>query len=134
MKKENRPKTFYRLPTEAEWELAARAGGPDTPADLNQVAWYDANGGNETHDVATKSPNAFGLFDMLGNVWEWSEDFYDADAYRFVPDVDPTGPKITRCQYRVMRGGSFLSDAKSCTPAHRDLYQDSRMTKAIGFR
>jgi formylglycine-generating enzyme required for sulfatase activity len=82
----------YRLPTEAEWEYAARAGGAQ-PASLDDVAWYAPNSGDETHPVGRKKPNAWGLYDMLGNVREWVEDQYARDYYSQSPVADPTGPQ-----------------------------------------
>lgn len=97
---------LYRLPTEAEWEYAARAGasGPD-PGDLDAISWHGANSAERTHEVGTKRPNAWGLHDMLGNVWEWCSDRYGADYYRKSPASDPRGP--FEGELRVMRGGSW---------------------------
>ena len=81
----------YRLPTEAEWEYAARAGSSAAPR-LDEVAWYADNSGDETHPVGQKKPNAWGLYDMLGNVREWVEDQYGRDYYSTSPSADPTGP------------------------------------------
>jgi formylglycine-generating enzyme required for sulfatase activity len=83
----------YRLPTEAEWEYAAKAGSPEpTGVALEEFAWYAANSGDETHPVGLKKPNAWGLYDMLGNVREWVEDQYSANYYANSPLADPTGP------------------------------------------
>ena len=97
----------YRLPTEAEWEYAARCGedflyaGAD---DVDAVAWYAANSGRETHPAGAKAPNACGLYDMSGNVWEWVQDRFASDYYSSSPAIDPPGP--TDGATRVQRGGS----------------------------
>ncbi len=101
----------YRLPTEAEWEYACRAGtttrysfGDDENA-LGQYAWYHTNSGIQTHPVGKKQPNAFGLYDMQGNVWEWCWDGYDGDYYKRSPADDPRGFELAA--NRVFRGGSW---------------------------
>jgi formylglycine-generating enzyme required for sulfatase activity len=96
----------YRLPTEAEWEYAARAG--DTSCrygPLVEVAWSRDNSGGKTHPVGEKKPNAFGLYDTLGNVWEWVQDWHSITYYSHSPESDPQGPDSG--EYRISRGGSW---------------------------
>jgi formylglycine-generating enzyme required for sulfatase activity len=84
----------YRLPTEAEWEYAARAGTSSSyTGKLDEIAWYNGNSEDETHPVGQKKPNAWGLYDMEGNVKEWVEDMYSANYYASSPAVNPTGPQ-----------------------------------------
>ena len=105
----------FRLPTEAEWEYAARGGSKSQGYEysgsnnLDDVAWYDSNSGDKTHDVATKKPNELGLFDMSGNVLEWCQDWYGRDYYSSSPSSNPTGPASG--SYRVQRGGSWYDFA-----------------------
>jgi formylglycine-generating enzyme required for sulfatase activity len=95
----------YRLPTEAEWEYAARAGTAGSyTGKLDEVAWYNGNSEDETHPVGQKKPNAWGLYDMEGNVKEWVEDYYSATYYSNSPAVDPTGPPGGRGGGRGGRG------------------------------
>lgn len=113
----------YRLPTEAEWEYACRAGGRsadcfDGPRTaLAQHAWFDQNAGGRPHPVSQRAPNALGLYDMLGNVWEWCHDRYAPDAYAQGPAADPRGPDAG--DKRVLRGGSFASKAEVVRATHR---------------
>jgi len=94
----------FRLPTEAEWEYVCKAGksGQDY-GELGDIAWFNENSNNETHPVGQKKPNAWGLYDMLGNVWEWCQDWYG--SYPGSPQVNPTGPESGSS--RVIRGGSW---------------------------
>jgi formylglycine-generating enzyme required for sulfatase activity len=96
----------YRLPTEAEWEYAARAGTTGKYyGELDEIAWYKGNFGGQTHPVGQKKPNAWGLHDMLGNVWEWCWDWYDVNYYGNSPEADPRGPASG--QALSLRGGSW---------------------------
>ena len=97
-----------RLPTEAEWEYAARADSTGTRyGSLAEIAWYAKNSGGRTHQVGQKKPNAFGLYDMLGNVWQWTADWYGATYYQAGERRDPTGPPGGEA--RTLRGGSWGS-------------------------
>ena len=125
----------YRLPTEAEWEFAARAGttgdygGTGVP---EEMGWFSQNSDGETHPVGTKAPNAWGLYDMHGNVWEWVHDWYDIQYYTQSPTIDPAGPDTGTA--RVVRGGGWSYSAgrsKSASRAHPG--PDAR-DSFIGFR
>jgi len=132
-----------RLPTEAEWEYACRAGTktalpngkPLTSvtggcANLDAVAWYDRNGGNTVHPVGQKKANTWGLHDMLGNVWEWCEDWYG--MYSSGSATDPTGtPSGT---IRVFRGGSWNDVARFCRSADRGRLASGFRSSYLGFR
>jgi formylglycine-generating enzyme required for sulfatase activity len=124
-------KGTYRLPTEAEWEYAARAGAPGARyGDVGEVAWYDGNAGGQTHDVGTKKANAWGLHDMLGNVWEWTGDWYG--SYADGVQVDPVGPGAG--SDRVIRGGSWSFDAQYARAAYRNGGDPSSRYDSLGFR
>jgi formylglycine-generating enzyme required for sulfatase activity len=98
----------FRLPTEAEWEYACRAGSTaERYGELDEIAWYERNSHNETQPVAKLKPNAWGLYDMIGNVWEWVWDW--KGAYAAAAARDPTGPAVG--VDRVYRGGSWCNDA-----------------------
>jgi formylglycine-generating enzyme required for sulfatase activity len=101
---QNDSKYQYRLPTEAEWEYACRTGD-EYAGDLDAMAWYHNNSNNQTHPVGQKPANAWGLYDMHGNVWEWCQDWYDSSYYDQNPVTDPQGPNSGA--YRVVRGGSW---------------------------
>jgi len=112
-----------RLPTEAEWEYACRAGGTgawtfgDTEATLVNYAWYGVNSGSQTHPVGEKTANAWGLYDMHGNVWEWCADWYDSGYYAGSPATNPPGPASGT--YRLLRGGSCYVAANDARSAYR---------------
>jgi len=94
-----------RLPTEAEWEYAARAGSTEARyRAIDRAAWYADNSQYRTHPVATKASNAWGLYDTLGNVWEWVEDWYDSAYYKQNVSTDPPGPNASSDYGRVVRG------------------------------
>jgi len=113
----------YRLPTEAEWEFACRAGSMapfffgDNPAKLNEYAWFEKNSGGRPQPVGQKQPNAWGLYDICGNVWEWCNDFYKVDYYKESPQTDPHGPD--EGQTKVVRGGAWRFKPESCRSGYR---------------
>ncbi len=123
----------YRLPTEAEWEYACRAGSTgDYAGNLNAMAWYGENSGDKTHAVGTKRPNAWGLYDMHGNVWEWCQDWYGENYYSQSPSVDSQGPSTG--SYRVTRGGGWDNGALYCRSADRGWSAPDFRVYALGFR
>ena len=134
---------IYRLPTEAEWEYAARAGtnsalynGNITVTDcsmdsnLDKIGWYCGNTGAKTHPVAQKEPNAWGLYDMSGNVYEWCQDWYGDYPSNSV--TDPTGVADGSC--RLLRGGYYASNARCCRVACRDWDSPGNRDSGYGFR
>ena len=150
-------KKKYRLPTEAEWEYAARGGQSKRSnrlkfsgdEDLNNVGWSWRNSGDSilvgrwnlelmkknncrTHQVGEKKPNALGIYDMSGNVWEWCSDWCSEGYYNKSPESNPQGPKITKT--RVYRGGSFVSKMKQCTVYYRFSSAPKYGYTYLGFR
>lgn len=129
------PGANYRLPTEAEWEYAARAGTAGEYGGvgmLDQMGWYDENSAGRTHPAAQKQANAWGLFDMHGNVWEWVQDWYGEDYYAVSPTNNPSGPASG--QVRVMRGGSWFDRASFARSAFRWVGSSSPQRGTAGFR
>jgi formylglycine-generating enzyme required for sulfatase activity len=132
-----------RLPTEAEWEYACRAGSTtayafgDDAAQLEKYAWamkhawFTKNSGSTTHDVGGKQPNAWRLYDMHGNVWEWCSDWYK-EYYPSTKQSDPTGPSSGK--HRVLRGGSFNLFADFCRSAIRNGGTPGVRNNWVGFR
>ncbi len=121
----------YRLPTEAEWEYAARSGTTDNYAgNLDAMAWYDKNSDSKSHEVGMKQANAWGLYDMHGNVWEWCEDLYG--AYSSSAQTDPTG-EISGST-RLLRGGGWSTGAAGLRSAFRGVNSPSHRNTNLGFR
>ncbi len=134
--------TKYRLPTEAEWEYACRAGSGsafcfgNAALTLPEYAWFDGNadavGEKYAHLEGRKKPNAWGLHDMHGNVYEWCEDWYSGGYYVMSRKADPAGPSSG--SYRVVRGGSWLSDPRNCRAAYRHRLLPANAYCDVGFR
>ena len=132
----------FDLPTEAQWEYACRGGtetslnsgkeltsGIDSCFNLDEVAWYSGNSRGRTHTVGRKRPNAYGLCDMHGNVWEWCRDWY---GFYCGDETDPSGPPAG--SGRVFRGGSWYDGAVRCRAAYRSYASPGNCTFDVGFR
>jgi formylglycine-generating enzyme required for sulfatase activity len=119
-----------RLPTEGEWEYAARAGiASDRYGDLDEIAWYGDNSGHNPHPVKGKHPNGSGLYDMLGNVTEWTATKYD------VPPLNGTGPeRLLNAKARALRGGAWDYPSASVTLWNRAWADESDRLSTVGFR
>jgi formylglycine-generating enzyme required for sulfatase activity len=112
--------TGYRLPTEAEWEYACRAGSSAPRyGEIDDIAWYRGNSGGRPQPVGQKQPNRWGLYDMLGNVWEWCDDQYDPEVYGL---------------YRVFRGGGWADDERGCLASNRRRSHPIFAIDDLGFR
>ena len=128
----------YRLPTEAEWEYAARAGTDttrywgDSTDEMGQHAWFTQNSGEKTHPVGQLKPNAWGLYDMMGNVWEWVSDWYGEKYYTNSPRINPTGPNSGSS--RVLRGGGWRYYPDAVRSAYRFDITPGLRHYDLGFR
>ena len=138
LRAESKRDLTFRLPTEAEWEYACRAGSTDkwcfgnNTSLLDEYAWFDVNAEGRTHPVGEKVPNAWGLHDMHGNVSEWCKDGYASDYYKSSPTDDPCGVSMAR--HRTYRGGGWNLGALSCRSANRGANTPDSQRHYIGFR
>ena len=134
---------FYRLPTEAEWEYAAREGTTSPAAGrVKEMAFYGMNSGGRPQPVGRKQPNAWGLYDMYGNVAEWVSDLYDDEFYSISPEVNPQGPSVASLfgrpygrKLRVLRGGAYGTPLIECCRSAIRKYGFARSRiSGVGFR
>jgi formylglycine-generating enzyme required for sulfatase activity len=120
-----------RLPTEAEWEYAARAGTTGARyGKLDEIAWYEDNSHYSTHPVKQKKPNAFGLYDMLGNVVEWTHTWYTVQHNQ--ENINPTGPSLA--EYKSLRGGGWWDAPKLIRVSYRSRFETGDYDYNVGFR
>ncbi len=126
----------YRLPTEAEWEYVARAGSkelrPVEIENLGDVAWFIENSKDQVQPVASRRANAYGVYDMLGNTWEWVADWYAPDTYQSKKRTDPVGPE--NGFFRVRRGGSYHCPVHMVRPGYRAANAAQVRYEVNGFR
>lgn len=126
----------YRLPTEAEWEYVAKDGvnalRPVDTDELEDYAWFINNSTDIPQPVASRKPNGFGVYDMMGNAWEWVADWYAADTYTSEHRTDPTGPAEGRS--KVRRGGSYHCPLHLTRPGYRSANPPGTQYEVIGFR
>jgi formylglycine-generating enzyme required for sulfatase activity len=130
---------FYRLPTEAEWEYAAREGGRDTvwsgtgdESRIGYYAWFEDNAEGKFHPVKSKRPNAFGIYDMTGNAWEWVDDKFGFEYYQTSPVDDPYG--LEDSMWRSIRGGSIISSVYQLRTTFRYASESVLPKMMVGFR
>lgn len=122
------------LPTEAQWEYACRAGSDGAyggTGKLDSMGWYNDNSGSAPHEVKGNTPNAWGLYDMHGNIWEWCSDWHDVNYYANSPSEDPQGP--SGGSRRVCRGGAWFDCARGCRSANRGGHEPD-YREFVGFR
>ncbi len=132
----------YRLPTEAQWEFACRAGSTtrfslgDADSDLLRIGWFRGNSSGRTHAIGKLLANAFGLHDLHGNVWEWVEDVWDPNYYERYSETPAVNPinSTSSLPHRVIRGGGFGDASPFCRSSCRHAYDPSHSSFAIGFR
>lgn len=136
--KSSKENKLYRLPTEAEWEYACRAGSEgrysfgDDEKELGKYAWFNENSNQRAHPVGTKRENAWGLHDMHGNVWEWCEDIW-SDNYELTPR-DGSANRVGNANVRVLRGGSWVDSSRYVRSSNRNGYDADGCDNDLGFR